>query len=135
MIRSGFSSMALSKASAPSLSVCTVQKWTRACRNSSRIMGLSSTSRTLTLLGMMRTYFLACDRGNFASILSALAARLALQDDFANGDVFIQGLAHVVNGQRGDTGSHQRLHLHSGLGASGAFKTKLYPTLPSPPRP
>src|SRR6516225_857001 len=113
MIRSGCSSMALSNASAPSESVCTVAKWASACRNNSSTMGLSSTSRTLMLLGMMLLFpGFHLPGGMLPLVLAALAAGLPFQHDLANGDALVQGLAHVVNGERGDAGGDQRLHFH-----------------------
>src|SRR5215469_15010023 len=127
IIRSGFSSMALRRASPASVSVCTVEKWARACRSISRIMGLSSTSRTLMFVGMIK---LSLGRPvqvqrTVTPILAAFAAGLALQHDLANSNALIQGFAHVVDGQRGDAGGDQRLHFHAGLGGGSGARVDL----------
>src|SRR5262249_54310437 len=44
-------------------------------------------------------------------VVAAFASGLALQDNLANLDTLVEGLAHVVNGQGGDTRGHQRFHL------------------------
>src|SRR5262249_24878138 len=119
MIRSGCSSMALSKASAPSPRVCTDAKCASACRRSSSTMGLSSTSRTLMLLGMRKLLsglFTAGAGGTSPYVGSALAARFALQNKVADGYALIQRLAHVIDRESSHTGSDHRFHLHPGLG-------------------
>src|SRR5258707_15157004 len=100
--------------------VLTMANWPRAWRNISRTMGLSSTSRTLTLLGMRKLFLMLVFR-TLARVLSAFSAGLSFQNDLANGNAFIQGLAHVVHRERGYAGGDQRFHFHSGLcGSEGS---------------
>src|SRR5579863_6162897 len=100
-------------ASAASEAVVTMASGVKAPRNICRIMGLSSTSKTLTLLAMGRVM-----SGTGADIVATLAAGLALEHDFANFDALVQRLAHIVHSESGDAGSHQSFHLHA-RGRSG----------------
>src|SRR5437868_13675549 len=97
MRRSGGSSTAFSRASAPSVAVLTTAIEPSACFSMPSTIGLSSTSRTLTLAAIS-TQFAG------AGVVAALATGFALQDHFADLDSLIEGLAHVVNRQGGDAG-------------------------------
>src|SRR6516225_3241284 len=120
MSRSGGSSMALSKASAPSVAVSTgVVSSARSRRNISKIIGLSSTSRVFTLAAMTLLLYPSIQFMPvlvLAAVLATLAPRLALQDDLADFDTFIQGLAHVIDGKSGNTRCYQRFHLDASGG-------------------
>src|ERR1700674_283649 len=87
-------------------------------------MGLSSTSRTLTLLAMRKLFLKLVYRAH-TSVLSAFPAGLSFQNDLANGDAFVQGLAHVVHHECCYAGSDQRLHFHSGSGGCSGSRTNL----------
>src|SRR3977135_1571780 len=111
---SGASSTAFSKASAASPAVETSASGERACLSIPSTMGLSSTSRSFTLLGIVLFEFAA-------AVVAAFAAGFLLQPKVANLDALVEGLAHVVDGQRRNSGRDQGFHLHSGLGGSLYF--------------
>src|SRR5580704_10650606 len=108
--RSGGSSTALSRASAASFAVETLPSGASAPFSIPRIMGLSSTSRTLTLFDMQ--LFLLAN----ADEVAALSASLMFKRDFANFDALVERLAHIVHGERGNAHGGQRFHLHSRCG-------------------
>src|SRR5437879_4362803 len=125
MIRSGGASTALSSASAPSEAMMTLHTGSSACAMSSRIRGLSSTMRTLTVLAAGFIIWL-----NFASrsaahallllshlsaVIAALAPGLFDQVDIRDLDRLIEGFAHVVHGERCGGNGNKRFHLHAGL--------------------
>src|SRR5438067_8345945 len=58
-------------------------------------------------------------------VITALAARFTLQDNLADCHALIQGLAHVINGKRGQRSGHQRLHLDPGWGGSDSSRVNL----------
>src|SRR5258708_37932970 len=109
MTMSGASSTAFSRASAASPAVEISASGVSACLSIPRIMGLSSPSRSFTLLGIVLLNFAA-------AVVAALAARFAFQFQVADFDALIQRLAHVVDRQRRDPGRDQCFHLDSGLG-------------------
>src|ERR1700730_16483514 len=111
---SGGLSTALSSASGASVAVVMCASWPRACFSIPRIMGLSSTSSTVALCGILG--FLRSGSG--APVIAALAAGLRSQDYLANLNALVEGFAHVVDGEGGNAGGHQRFHLPPGFGAS-----------------
>src|SRR5579862_2885970 len=122
MIRSGGASTALSSASAPSEAMITLHTGSRAWAISSRISGLSSTIRTLTVLaaGFIRSLCSASHRTlrlfwYRTAIIAALAPGLFHQVDIHDLDRLIEGLAHVVDGERCGGNGNKRFHLHAGL--------------------
>src|SRR5438045_3553307 len=123
MMRSGLSSMALSMASAPSVRVLTLENWATACRSISRTMGLSSTSRTLILLGMEPISYAHCSPASAGNHRSCRPIYAPGQPRGFH--ALIQGLAHVINGKRGQRGSHQRLHLYAGWGGGDSSRVNL----------
>src|SRR5258708_39124454 len=114
MTMSGASSTAFSRASAASPAVEISASGVSACLSIPRIMGLSSPSRSFTLLGIVLLNFAA-------AVVAALAARFAFQFQVADFDALIQRLAHVVDRQRRDPGRDQCFHLDSGLGGGLHF--------------
>ena len=60
-----------------------------------------------------------------ASQVSRLAARFAQQAQIGDDHSAVDGLAHVVDGQRGDAGGGQRLHLDAGAAAQSAGRGDL----------
>src|SRR6266705_2214684 len=93
---SGFSSTAFSSASAASPAVEISASGVRACLSMPSTMGLSSTSRTFTLLGIENLLALALV---LAAVVAALAARFPLQHQLADFDTLIERLAHVIHSQ------------------------------------
>src|SRR5580693_500468 len=112
---SGRLSTAFSNASAASVPTATSASGESACCNIPSTIGLSSTSRILTLLAI------AMNQGQLLSLrappeVATLAARFFLQNDFPDFDAFVERLAHVVHSQSGHAGRNQRFHLHASLG-------------------
>src|ERR1700683_5265998 len=95
-------------ASAASFAVDTMPSGVRAPFNIPRIMGLSSTRKSLTLFDMELFLLTGAD------VIAALAASLTLKHDFANLDALVESLAHIVHGKRGDADRRQGFHLDAG---------------------
>ena len=126
MIRSGGESTAFRSASAPSEAMITLQTGSRAWAMSSRISGLSSTMRTFTDLAegfiwaaAFYLAFCACALSSLevglAQGIAALAPGFFSQIDIRDFDRLIEGLAHVVDGERCRSNRNKRFHFHTGL--------------------
>src|SRR6266404_4454630 len=118
MTMSGPSSTAFSRASAASPAVEISASGVRACLSMPSTMGLSSTSSTLTLLGIEDLLALALV---LAVVVAALATRLPLQHQFADFDTLIERLAHVIDSQGCNAGGDQSFHFDAGLGGGLYF--------------
>src|SRR6266446_811553 len=118
MTMSGASSTAFSRASAASPAVEISASGVRACLSMPSTMGLSSTSSTLTLLGIKDLLALSLV---LAAVVAALAARLSNQHQLADFDTLIERLAHVIDSQGCNTGGDQRFHFDAGLGGGLYF--------------
>src|SRR6267378_3798509 len=105
---SGASSTAFSNASGASPAVEISASGESACFSIPSNIGLSSTSRTLTLLGIENYLPLLL---TLAAVVAALPARFSFQPQIADLDPLIQSLAHVIDSHRGNPGRHQRFHL------------------------
>src|SRR2546422_6427377 len=120
MTMSGPSSTAFSRASAASPAVEISASGVRACLSMPSTMGLSSTSSTLTLLGIKDLLALSLALV-LAAVVAALAARLSNQHQLADFDTLIERLAHVIDSQGCNTGGDQRFHFDAGLGGGLYF--------------
>src|SRR4051794_29546069 len=103
--KSGGSSTARSNASAESVVVLTIASGVNASRSMRRTIGLSSTSSSFTLFAMRPNAY------PIATKVATLSAGFPLEHNLAYLNAFIQGLAHIVHGQSGDTCCHQGFHL------------------------
>src|SRR5882672_4239581 len=110
---SGASSTAFRRASAASPAVEISARGVRACLSMPSTIGLSSTSRTFTLLGIENLLALARP---LASVVATLAARLSLQHQLADFDALIERFAHVIDSQDCDPGGDHSFHFDAGLG-------------------
>src|ERR1700691_4844830 len=111
---SGRLSTAFSNASAASVATATSASGESACCNIPSTIGLSSTSRILTLLAI------TLNQGQLlllraSSVVAALAAGFFLQNYFPDFDALVERLAHVVHSQSGHAGRNERFHLHASL--------------------
>src|SRR5882724_3377831 len=118
MTMSGPSSTAFSRASAASPAVEISASGVRACLSMPSTMGLSSTSRTFTLLGIENLLALALV---LAAVVAALAARLPLQHQLPDLNALVKRLAHVIDSQGCDAGGDQSFHFDAGLGGGLYF--------------
>src|SRR5580765_2520645 len=117
MTISGPSSTAFNSASAASPAVEISARGVRACLSIPSTMGLSSTSRTFTLLGIEELLALVL----VLAVVAALAARLSLQHQLPDFDALVERLAHVINSQGCDAGGDQSFHFDAGLGGGLYF--------------